>query len=105
MDYFKAIKHLYPEAEVRKDFTLRDDGEGVFIDQWNLAEPQPILEKLNAAWEEIKGIPVEVPKTQMDILGEQLVEKDIQIMELQSLNDTLGNQVVDHDIRLMMGGL
>ncbi|MDP5274359.1 hypothetical protein [Chengkuizengella axinellae] len=52
---------------------------------------------------EIQSRPV--PKSETDILGEQIVEKDIQIMQVESLNQTLGQQIVELDIRLMQGGL
>jgi hypothetical protein len=51
-------------------------------------------------------------KAQMDsnqessnLLGMQLVQKDMQIMELQNNNEALGEQIVQMDIRLMMGGM
>lgn len=43
--------------------------------------------------------------TEIDILGQQLVEKDLQIIALQNDNQTLGQQVVDLDLRLLKGGL
>ncbi|MDP3815485.1 XkdW family protein [Pseudomonas sp.] len=36
-----AILHLFPGAVVGRDFTLRDDGEGPYIDQWKLPSPKP----------------------------------------------------------------
>lgn len=45
------------------------------------------------------------PKSDIEFLGEQLVEKEIQIMSLQNDNEFLGQQVVDLEIRLMQGGL
>ncbi|MBC2722352.1 hypothetical protein [Desulfosporosinus sp.] len=40
-----------------------------------------------------------------DLLGQQLVEKELQILELQQENQVLGQQMVDIDLRLLMGGL
>jgi len=45
----------------------------------------------------------EQPET--EILGQQLVEKDLQILELQQENQVLGHQIVDIDLRLLMGGM
>jgi hypothetical protein len=45
------------------------------------------------------------PPTELDIIGQQLVEKDIQLMQLQSDNDVLGQQLVEIDIRMMTGGI
>ena len=46
-----------------------------------------------------------IPKTDMEILGMQLVEKDMQIFSLQNDKDMLGEQLVQIDVRLMMGGM
>ncbi|MBC2722043.1 hypothetical protein [Desulfosporosinus sp.] len=43
--------------------------------------------------------------TEIDLLGQQLVEKELQILELQQENQILGQQLVDIDLRLLMGGL
>ncbi|HBV87558.1 MAG TPA: hypothetical protein DEF42_13110 [Desulfosporosinus sp.] len=42
---------------------------------------------------------------EIDILGQELVEKELQILELQLENQVLGQQLVDIDLRLLMGGL
>ncbi|HBZ09105.1 MAG TPA: hypothetical protein DEO65_04345 [Bacillus bacterium] len=44
-------------------------------------------------------------KEQVDLLGKMLVEKEIQLMQLQAINKQLGEVLVMHDIRLMGGGL
>jgi len=43
--------------------------------------------------------------TETEIMGQQLVEKDIQVLELQTENQLLGQQIVDIDLRLLMGGI
>lgn len=72
--------------------------EGMFKHKWNgtVWEEGLSQEEIDA----IKNAPV--PKTEAQILGEQLVAKDIEIMQL---NDKLGQQIVGLDIRLMMGGM
>lgn len=45
--------------------------------------------------------PQSLPPSEIDILGQQLVEKDIQILDLQQQNDTLGQQLVAIDLRLL----
>lgn len=47
--------------------------------------------------------PVEPPsKSPLDIIGEQLVEKDIRIMELEAQNTDLGTQIVEKDIQILL---
>jgi len=48
---------------------------------------------------------LEIPPTETEILGQQLVEKDLQVFELQQQNQTLGQQLIDIDLRLLLGGI
>lgn len=47
-----AILHLFPGAVVGRDFTLRDDGEGPYIDKWELPSPKPSPAQLLIAGKE-----------------------------------------------------
>jgi hypothetical protein len=38
---YEAIKYLFPDAVPRVDFSLRDDGDGAYIESWNIDAPQP----------------------------------------------------------------
>jgi len=40
--------YLDREIDFRKDVILQDDGKGVYIKEWNVAEAQPTEEQLNA---------------------------------------------------------
>ncbi|GGG06710.1 hypothetical protein GCM10010912_59210 [Paenibacillus albidus] len=53
MNIASAILHLFPGKSPLKDFEIRDDsdGKGPYIAEWNLEEPQPTEEELQAAWE------------------------------------------------------
>jgi hypothetical protein len=107
LNIVQVLQDKFPNAINGIDYMVRDDsdGNGAYLDVWNLTDPKPTDEELQAAWDDLQANPPVPPKSEVQILGEQLVERDIQIMELESLNDTLGQQVVDHDIRLMSGGL
>ncbi len=48
--------------------------------------------------------PIRIP-SETEILGQQLVEKDLQILGMQQENQILGQQLVDIDLRLLMGGM
>lgn len=41
------------------------------------------------------------PKTELDILGEQLVQRELEALELKSDNLMLGQQIVDLELRLL----
>jgi XkdW protein len=106
MNIALALKHLFPDKIQPDDYYVFEEVDGVpEIIIWNMEEPQPTEEELQAAWLDYQANLPAPPKTDIQILGEQLVAKDLEIMELKQLNDALGSQVVDHDIRLMIGGL
>ena len=44
----KIRKYLGREVDFTKDVKLQDDGDGVYIKEWNVAEAQPTEEQLNA---------------------------------------------------------
>lgn len=52
MNISQAIMHLYPQALPMTDFIVQDDsdGNGPYIAQWNMEDPQPTLEDLQSAW-------------------------------------------------------
>ncbi len=53
MNIAQAIMHIYPTASPLYDFSVQDnsDGNGPYIAQWNLPEPQPTESELLAAWD------------------------------------------------------
>ena len=44
----KIRKYLGREVDFTEDVKLQDDGDGVYIKEWNVAEAQPTEEQLNA---------------------------------------------------------
>ncbi len=47
MILYDAIMYKYPDAVPRKDFELRNDGNGSYIEKWNLRAPIPTQKNLN----------------------------------------------------------
>lgn len=70
MNFYRALKHLYPDLELDIDFVLKDDGAGPYILKWNPKTPLPTDAALLEAWNEIKDIPIAQPKTELEILKE-----------------------------------
>jgi hypothetical protein len=56
-----------------------------------------------AELDEIHNRPV--PPSQMDILGQQLVERELESLDIKTQNDFIGQQLVDMDLRLLQGGM
>lgn len=54
MILYDAIMYKYPDAIPKKDFVLRNDGNGSYIEEWNLRTPIPSEEELQLWWEESK---------------------------------------------------
>lgn len=105
MDLDRVMKKMFPDLNAGKDFLLQDDGQGAYIVEWKTEVTKPSFEELQATWSDLESQPVVIPKDRLTLIGELLVQKDIEIMELRLQNESLGQMVVDNDIRLMMGGL
>ncbi|MEK4568781.1 XkdW family protein [Bacillus sp. FSL K6-3458] len=105
-----AIKYLYPNAELGKDYSVRDDGEGQFIDTWLLEEPEPSAEELDAAWQKYLKLDNEQPMTQVEkqllLIGEQLAKEKIARQQAERVNAMLGQQLAEMriDILKLKGG-
>lgn len=46
-----ALRQLFPNANFERDILLQNDGNGDYIKEWNLPEPQPAPAELEAAWQ------------------------------------------------------
>ncbi|MGS0929555.1 XkdW family protein [Bacillus safensis] len=106
-----AIKYLYPNAELGVDYSVRDDGEGQFIDKWLLDDPIPSDEKLDVAWQEYLKLDNEQPMTEVEkqllLIGEQLAKEKIARQQSDRINATLGQQLAEMRIEILKlkGGL
>lgn len=49
MEIWKALKHLYPQADPQADYEIRDDGAEPYIAAWRLAGNPPTESELMAA--------------------------------------------------------
>lgn len=100
-----AIKQLYPNAELGKDYSVRDDGEGQFIDKWSLDDPMPSDEALAAAWQEYLKLNNEKPMSQVDkqllLIGEQLAQEKIARQQSDRMNAMLGQQIAEMKIEIL----
>jgi hypothetical protein len=45
---YHVLEYLYPGAHERGEYTLRDDGQGIYIDSWNRLEPKPTDTEIRA---------------------------------------------------------
>ena len=100
-----AIKYLYPNAELGEDFSVRDDGEGQFIDTWALEEPIPSDEELESAWQEYLKLDNEQPMTQVEkqllLIGEQVAREKIARQQSEKMNEMLGQQLAEMRIEIL----
>lgn len=76
MNISLAISQLFPEADPLTDFLVSDQGDGQFIADWNLPDPQPTEDELRVAWEAHLNKPVQPTEDEMNALA---------IMELAEL--------------------
>ncbi|MDM5163816.1 XkdW family protein [Bacillus zhangzhouensis] len=100
-----AIKYLYPYAELGRDYSVRDDGEGQFIDKWSLDDPMPSDEVLEAAWNEYLSESNEKPlsnvERQLLVLGEQLALEKIARQQSDRMKTTLGQKLAEMQLEIL----
>ncbi len=101
MILYDAIMYKYPNAVPRKDFELRNDGNGSYIEKWNLRAPLPTQEELQAWWEESKSNPVYESPDQVELLAQELSQEKLARKKLEELNQTLGNALSEIKLQLL----
>ncbi|MCW0121620.1 XkdW family protein [Bacillus subtilis] len=101
MILYDAIMYKYPNAVPRKDFELRNDGNGSYIEKWNLRAPLPTQEELQAWWEESKSNPAYEPPDQVELLAQELSQEKLARKKLEELNQTLGNALSEIKLQLL----
>ena len=45
-----VLAYMFPNEDPDTAWEVRDDGDGPYIDVWNLVEPQPTQAEFEAAW-------------------------------------------------------
>lgn len=69
MELGALMKKLYPSAVSQKDYVVQNDGDGPYIAEWYLNEPQPTQEELETAW--ANYVPEPRPLTKLEELERQ----------------------------------
>ncbi|MFP3418083.1 XkdW family protein [Bacillus sp. SIMBA_154] len=100
-----AIMYLFPNSILGKDFSVRDDGDGQFIDTWLMKDPEPSDEELDAAWQEYLKLDNEKPMSQVEkqllLIGEQLAQEKIARQQSDRMNAMLGQQIAEMKIEIL----
>lgn len=87
MNISQSILFLYPNTNPLTDFIVQDDsdGNGPYIAQWNLTEPQPTEAELQAAWDAMQP-------TDADLLALSQAKKKKEISDAVSAKIVSGYQ-------------
>ncbi|KJH55724.1 MULTISPECIES: XkdW family protein [Bacillus subtilis group] len=93
MILYDAIMYKYPEAIPKKDFVLRNDGNGSYIEEWNLRAPIPTKEDLQLWWEESKKSQLYTPPSLTESLGRQLTEERLARKALEESYKLMGQEL------------
>lgn len=101
MILYDAIMYKYPNAVSRKDFELRNDGNGSYIEKWNLRAPLPTQAELESWWEESQKNPPYEPPGQVELLAQELSQEKLARKQLEELNKTLGSELADIKLSLL----
>lgn len=93
MILYEAIKYKYPDADPQKDFELRNDGAGSYIDEWYLDVPKPTEEELKKWWEESQANPRYQPPLPLDYLAQEVAKEKLMRKQLEHQYDLLSNEL------------
>lgn len=75
MSLYNALAYLFPAAVAGTDYLLRNDGDGDYIAEWNLAVTKPTDSEISAA--EVVADSNESIKLQILLLEETVTERRI----------------------------
>lgn len=105
MILYEAIKYKYPHADPQKDFELRNDGAGSYIDEWYLDVPKPTEEELKKWWEESQTNPRYQPPLPLDYLAQEVAKEKLMRKQLEHQCDLLSNELkaLKNDILFIKG--
>ncbi|MBG9815624.1 MULTISPECIES: XkdW family protein [Bacillus] len=105
MILYEAIKYKYPNADPQKDFELRNDGAGSYIDEWYLDVPKPTEEELKKWWEESQTNPRYQPPLPLDYLAQEVAKEKLMRKQLEHQCDLLSNELkaLKNDILFIKG--
>ena len=107
IDIKRCVQELFPNAVDEFDFEVMDDGNGPRVTQWNLPDPQPTQEELEAAWSatvqgkiakegikrELAGTDKDLPRALEDLIDLQIAKGQILLSELpQSIQNKINNK-------------
>ena len=76
----QSILKRYPTL-TEDDFTLRDDGEGIFIDVWKSKDPKPSMAQVFEWVKEDESAPK--PKSEAEVLNAQMedLKKELSVTQ------------------------
>ncbi|MFB7035816.1 XkdW family protein [Bacillus altitudinis] len=106
MILYEAIKYKYPDVDPQKDFELRNDGDGSYINEWHLDVSKPTVEELKKWWEESKANPMYQPPLPLDYLAQEVAKEKLMRKQLEHQCDLLTNELkaLKNEIHLIKGG-
>lgn len=104
-----ALEYLFPDAQPNHDYVVIADGENMWIDQWNMKEPKPTDQELEAAYKEymknppVKSSPSET-LTEVQQINSGLIKQNQEFQitaekTLETLNET---QKLNADLIFML---
>lgn len=71
----KEIIYLFPNAIIGEDIIFQDDGNGVYIKEWNLSEPQPTQAQIDGA---TNAVIMQEAITHFEDVTTQFIESKVQ---------------------------
>ncbi|MFS0657061.1 XkdW family protein [Bacillus sp. 179-C3.3 HS] len=93
MILYEAIKYQYPNAESQRDFELRNDGSGSYIDKWHFDAPKPTAEELKEWWEQSQINPRYQPPLPLEFLAKEVAKEKLTRKQLEHQYELLQNEL------------
>ncbi|MCM3139294.1 MULTISPECIES: XkdW family protein [Bacillus] len=93
MILYEAIKYKYPDADPQKDFELRNDGDGSYINEWYLDVPKPTIKELTKWWKESQINPRYQPPLPLDYLAQEVAKEKLMRKQLEHQCVLLTNEL------------
>lgn len=105
MILYEAIKFKYPSAEPQRDFELRNDGAGSYIEEWYLDAPKPTIEELEKWWGESQINPRYQLPLPLEFLAQEVAKEKLTRKQLEHQQELLTQELKElkKEILLLKG--
>ena len=105
-----VLLYMFPYADPRRDFVVRNDGGEDYISEWNLPQPQPTRQEIEAAMnssEFIKAIEdkEKADTDRLEAVKELKKNRGLLLKSLDDIRAEITTGTKEKDLRVALGAL